>query len=74
MYFVKAYFTGQNPVVLCFDEATLVLARERAIQLKAQGFFVEIRDAKGNVVSDDENEPTPRTGNFASSPVQPPEH
>lgn len=46
---VKGYFTGQNPQTLRFDDATLALVREKAIQLKAQ-------DADGKVIPEEENE------------------
>jgi hypothetical protein len=53
VYSVRGYSTGPSPEthrsdVLSLDRALLIAAR-----LKSQGFFVEIRDAEGNLIPEE---------------------
>jgi hypothetical protein len=51
VYKVRGYFVGQNPQTRLLTVESLSEAREIAKQLKIEGFFVEIRDTQGKIVS-----------------------
>ena len=50
MYSITALFTAKGIGAMNVTAATLELARDKAIQLKSEGYFVEIRDEDGELV------------------------
>ena len=54
MFTVKGYSTGQSPETYRSEVPSLDRALLVAAKLKAQGFFVEIRDSNGKLVSEDQ--------------------
>ena len=50
MYVITALFSAKGRGAMNATAVTLELAREKAQNLKAQGFYVEIRDEDGELV------------------------
>jgi hypothetical protein len=50
MYIITALFSAKGRGAMNVTAETLELARDKADKLKSQGYFVEIRDANGELV------------------------